>query len=627
MARFPRSLLRVVPCGLLAGTVTATAALLAAVRIDPSRYMSVAELRPGMKGYGLTVFSGTKPERFGVEILAVLRNFRPSQDLIVVRTEHPRLDVAKTVGGMSGSPVYVGDRLIGAYAYGWFFGSEPIAGVTPIHAMLDDLRRPLPPALAPGPAGPVPAPGRQGAVRPPRPGHRFAGDPLHYDLREHARQVAALTAPALAPPQAAGLAPASTPVMVGGLGPRAMAFASELLGPVGLELVQAGGSGTAKPSGAPARFVDGGVLTVQLVRGDMSAAALGTATHVIGDRVLGFGHPLLNGGIEELPTAVGAVHWIVATQSRSFKMGEPTEPVGALVSDRQASIVVDTTRTAPVIPLSLVIDGVPGAAHPRWQLEVAHDQFLAPNFIAIALGSALETTASERNDYTWRAHSRLALARYGVIELDDYGTGAGNPIGPDQVASTQLVRALGALLSNPWEPVRVERIDSEVRFELGRETLTLRGSQVLEPEIDAGESARIALSLETYRGARQRTVIEVPMDLTLAGKTVEIHLEPGYRVERVIAAPESLGDLVRNLPRQYFPAESVVASYKLGENGASFRNRVATRLPPGAADTLQSTSQSVAPALFTAQRQLAFPVRGFVVGKDTVRVKIREVLR
>ena len=106
--------------------------------------MPVGQIKRGMKGYGLTVFEGTRPERFDVEVIDVLKNFRPRQDLILVKTKHPRLEITKVVAGMSGSPIYLNDKMIGAYAYGWSFGSEPVAGVTPIRNMLDDLARPLP---------------------------------------------------------------------------------------------------------------------------------------------------------------------------------------------------------------------------------------------------------------------------------------------------------------------------------------------------------------------------------------------------------------------------------------------------------------------------------------------------
>ena len=95
--------------------------VLGQVRSD-APIMDVSEVRPGMRGFGLTVFRGTAPERFDVEVIDVLHQFRPDQDLILVRTLHPILEDAPTVGGMSGSPIFIDGRLIGAYAYGWPFG-------------------------------------------------------------------------------------------------------------------------------------------------------------------------------------------------------------------------------------------------------------------------------------------------------------------------------------------------------------------------------------------------------------------------------------------------------------------------------------------------------------------------
>ena len=132
-------------CGSLAAAILAWAARAP----SQSKYMEVDEVKPGMKGYGLTVMSGTKPVKFDVEIISTMKNFRPGQSLFIIKTKHPKLKAARTVAGMSGSPIYIDGRMIGAYAYGWFFNVEPIAGVTPIRNMLNDLRAPVPKQLWP----------------------------------------------------------------------------------------------------------------------------------------------------------------------------------------------------------------------------------------------------------------------------------------------------------------------------------------------------------------------------------------------------------------------------------------------------------------------------------------------
>ncbi|MEZ4443670.1 MAG: SpoIVB peptidase S55 domain-containing protein [Polyangiaceae bacterium] len=596
--------------------------------------MKVEDVKPGMKGYGLTVMSGTKPERFDVEVVSTLHNFRPGQDLFLVKTHHPRLEVARTVAGMSGSPIFIDGKMIGAYAYGWMFGVEPIAGVTPIHSMLDDLKRPVPKVLIPGLATgtPLPRGGDKHGAREAVNEHRFASrQPLDYDLKSHAAQIAAHVGPKLSAPAGASLRPASTDVMVGGLGPKAVSLARELLEPLGLVPLQTGGGGGAKlPGEVPTGFEDGGVINVELVRGDISMAGLGTVTHVVGDKLVAFGHPMIGGGIEALPTALGYVHWILATENRSFKIGEPIKPLGTLINDRQASIVVDTTMQAPVFPVSIDIRG--GLVSPdtktRWNMEVSHDPFFAPSFVTIALGSALETTTAERNDLTWRAKSKVVVKGHGTLEFEDFGAGNGSPMGPGDVARTKMIRAVGALVNNPWKVAQFERIDMTVDVVHERDVLFVRGATVVEPEIDAGQPARVRLTLLPYQGQMVEREIEIPIPASLAGKDVRIKLEPGYRVARTVAMPETFEDLVDVLPKLDFPSETIVASFAIPDEAtAAFAGHVANRLPPGAVDTLRPTNTSVAPIFYNATEYVTLPIDGFLIGQDSVTVKVREVVR
>jgi hypothetical protein len=615
---------------LMAGALCSTAAgvgLAEALPSETADIMPLSEVKPGMKGHGLTVFSGTTPERFDIEVISTLKGFRPGMDLILIKTIHPRLNITRTVAGMSGSPIYLNGKMIGAYAYGWLFGAEPIAGVTPIQAMIDELKRPLPKSIAPRGGAPLPASGLS-VEKPVKGARSFMGAPGGYDLTGHAKQMAARSGPALAAPDGVSLARASTPIMLGGMGGTALKMASDLLAPMGLDPLQAGGGSSGKPSpSAPTKYVDGGAIGVELIRGDISAMGIGTVTRVTGNKVLAFGHPMLNGGIEALPTAIAHVHWILASQNRSFKIGEAVRPLGALVNDRQAAIVVDMAVTAPMFPLRFVIEGVEGAPHPTWNAEVANDQFMAPVFTAMAMGNAAETTTAERRDMTWRATSKLKIARYGTLTFTDFGAGNGNPVGPDDFSRGKLVRAMGSLLNNPWEPVTVERVDATMRVTFERDVALLRGTKVLDPEIDAGDKVRIRLDLQPYQGNIETKVIAIDIPTELAGREVEIELAPGYEVDRPQPTPNSVSELVAVLQNQTFDSESIVATFRLRENGAAFGGQVASRLPPGAIDTLRPANATDAPETFVAQVQTAIPMKRFIVGRDTVRAKVRPILR
>jgi hypothetical protein len=348
---------------------------------------------------------------------------------------------------------------------------------------------------------------------------------------------------------------------------------------------------------------------------------------VSGDKLVAFGHPMLGGGIEALPTAIGKVDWIVASTNISFKIGEAVRPLGALVNDRQSAIVVDTSVKAPTFPIHLTIVGADGAPKPVWNMEIAQDQFLAPSFTAMGLGGAIEEATSERRDTTWRATSKLKIAKYGIIDVYDFGAGNGRPLGTDDIARGRLAKAIGMLLNNPWEPVVIEGVETTLRVTFEREVSSLRGARVLEPEIDAGSPARIRLTLQPFQGKIETRDIEVKVPAEFAGREVEIELSPGYEVERPLPTPDSVTELVANIPNATFDPESVVATFRLRDAAAAYHGRIVSRLPPGAMDLLRSATASDAPEIFLAQVQTAIPLKRFLTGHDSVRVLVRPVLR
>jgi hypothetical protein len=589
--------------------------------------LSVNQLKPGMKGYGLTVFEGTKPEKFDVEIIDVLHNFRPRQELILIKTKHPRLEVAKVVAGMSGSPIYIDGKMIGAYAYGWTFGKEPVAGVTPIRSMLDDLARPLPKQIGGWPIQVMPQKAQiKRTARTQSAANRFSGAIADYDVGVHAKQVAKRRAASLSG-ASSPVAPVATPLLIGGMGAGSVEFAKSMLAPMGLEPLQAGGSGGGVDPNAPTRFVDGGAVGVELIRGDMSAMGLGTVTRVEGDKLVAFGHPMMQSGVTALPTSIGKVLWFLASDMRSFKIGYGVRNVGALVNDRQASIVVSHSAKAPTIPVSMKIKGVPGAPYTSWKFEVAHEKFMTPAFMAIALGNAVQTTASEQQDVSWNAKSKLRIKGHGEITLEDFGVSVGGTPEPNEFIRSNLVRAVGALMNNPWEPVIVERAEMEIELRYAREILQLRGAEILKPEIDAGEPARIRLTLVPYAGKEIQKVITVPIPRHLAGKTVTLEISPGYSEQRDRADPENVAALVRNLENPLYPIKSVVVSFSAGDGGVSYKGHVARNLPPGAMDALRPTTASVAPDHFKSQTRHVAPLGEFMVGEDRVEVSVKPILR
>jgi len=578
--------------------------------------LPLSAIKKGMKGYGLTVFEGTKPEKFDVEVIDVLDNFRPKQELVLIKTMHPRLDVTKIVAGMSGSPIYIDGKMIGAYAYGWTYGVEPVAGVTPIRAMLDDLVRPIPPVLRGSPIKLLP----EAAASQPKRQATLSPDGS-YDLREHARMLRSGST------AESGATPVSTPLLLSGFSASALETARELLEPLGLVPMQAGGGSSASTRPSQGGFVDGGAIGVSLVSGDVSGMGLGTVTRVEGDRLVAFGHPMMNVGVTALPTCEARILWFMASQMRSFKMGEAGAPRGTLVNDRQASIVVHQDARPRTVPVTLHIEGEPGAPYTDWKFDVAHDRFVTPTFVGMAIGSGLEAAAAERRDVTYTLESRVKFVGFPELDFDDYGSNPAGTPGTAEVMESDFLRAIGTAFNNPWQDAVLERVDVVAKLHFARDVAVLRGVELLTPEVEPGETVRVRVLLEPYGKPRESRVLSVTLPPEFEDRDVTLAIEPGYDVSRPLAPAENLAELLANLQNPTEKPRSLVVSFDSGQTGAAYRGVVADGLPAFALDRLSSSHSSLTVARFESTRHLVTPLPYYVIGKDRVTVHVAPRLR
>lgn len=599
----------------LSATGLVSAALAIAQSVPTPRTISVDELRPGMRGYGLTVFSGTRPERFEVEVVGTLRNFRPRQDLVLIRTTHPILQRANTVGGMSGSPIYVDDKLVGAYAYGWEFGNEPIAGVTPIANMIAELARPrrTPPGMIPGYTVPVPI---AGPSEGPAPGRRQTA------LDSVASQLRLARAPVATP--FGSLAPLSVPLNVAGMSNGAVRFLSDALEPMGITPMQAAGTGAQQPpANAPTHYEPGGSVSVQLISGDISGAGTGTVTWVRGPEVLGFGHPMMELGEVALPTALSRVSWILSSSRRSFKIAEPIRPLGALVQDRPSTIIVDERASAPTVPMHVRITGNDGAPQNDWNVQVSLHRALFARLCGSVVATVLETAAGDHSDAAYTITSRVHTRDKGVLEFTDVGATLSGP-GAISPLSMSFFDAVDRLTDNPFQPVRVDRVDVEVNLRWRRDLYYVRNVSLSRAEADPGQTVQLHVSLGQYAAAPiTRTIpIEVPRDL--AGREMEIEVMPGGEVVPDLPEPESIDDLVRNLTVSY-PDDALVVVVRMPGQGALVRGRALYNLPGSAFDALRPGTSTDGAEPLSNVRRTVVPLGRIVIGRDRVRLRVRDL--
>jgi hypothetical protein len=608
--------------------------LCSALATGASPTIDVAAIKPGMKGYGLTVFRGVRPERFDVEVIDVLRSFRPDQDLILVRTPHPVLDKAIVVGGMSGSPVYLDGKLAGAYAYGWLFGKEPIAGVTPIKNMLTELVRPVDPSIwrlldsRPRGSSALTRRERERAWHPrERDRPELAGlPPFLGRTRVGAFDALRAYADRYAPAQVEGavrMARAVTPLMLSGLSEQAVAVLGSELERFGMVGLQAGGGGGGTPGAGAERFVDGGAIGVQLIRGDINATGIGTVTHVAGNRLIAFGHPMMNAGQPALPTATAKVLHVLASERRSFKIAEPIQPLGTLIHDRQAAIVIDTDLTADTVPLQIRVRGAEGAPRTLWNVEVASQRALTPMLSFAALFNAMSATAAETNDVVFTAKSRVKLGRHGTVEVVDQGYSPMGLANPMALSQLRLFDVLAVAYGNPFEPVRVEgiEIDLELRFE--RNYVRIVDAMVSSTEVDPGSDVNVYLTLRRYGEQEELRIVPVHVPHSAAGEKIEILFQPGDVVKPEQPVPDSVEQLLDDVQAGY-PATTLVVSTKLPSTGLRLRGHVVDHLPGSALDMLKLTGEAEQPKSFVTHARKELPLQQVLVGAAGVKLEVRD---
>ena len=343
-----------------------------AVELNPDEFMSVDEIKPGMKGIGKTVFAGTKIDEFQIEVLDVVKNaIGPKGDVVWVLCSGGPLEETGVLSGMSGSPVYINGKLIGAVAYRLGqFAKRPIAGVTPIASMLRIFENE---ELDAG-----------YSIKPPKSLKLFKSfhdfdDLTVTDLTGGFNDSIQHSASSIRD-NPASLLPIQTPTMMAGFHPRAINDISPVLKEFGMIPVQGGGT-SSQVGSEEVPLEPGSVLGVQYVKGDASAFTVGTVTYVHGDKILAFGHPISGMGKISLPVAGGRVGFLMPTLMSSSKYASPVKTMGTLTYDGQYGVMGVIGKQPEFIPLKIRIGSSRSSQPKEYNFEIAKHRLFSPNFI------------------------------------------------------------------------------------------------------------------------------------------------------------------------------------------------------------------------------------------------------
>ena len=459
-------------------------------------FFPLANVRPGLHGTGRTVFAGNKIEEFQVEILGLLRNVSPKQTIILARLSGGPLAETGVMQGMSGSPVYIDGKLLGAVALGFPFSKEPIAGIEPIQSMITDS----------SPQNPVAAnntpPEIAAAANFRTYSHLVTSRRSPESPRSDFPDISTET-PYASP--FGNLRALATPLSLSGFTPATLQTFTTEFRRLGFEPLQGLSSGSAaspsqqtpNPSPSVTPLLPGSMISVGLLTGDMNITADGTATLVDGKRIYAFGHRFLDTGSTELPFARSEVVALIPTLNSSFKLSTPLEWIGTILSDRASAISGEIGRSAHTVPLSVAVQSSATGSH-DYHFQVVNDRFLTPFITQTALFSVLDATERTLGVGTLSLEGRVEWQENlpPLVIRDTFVSDSGLV----QQVSTDAVVPLGFVLGAGFRGIHMKNITFTLHTSESKRQLHIAQAWTSSHDVRPGDTLQITTLLQGENG-------------------------------------------------------------------------------------------------------------------------------
>ncbi|MDR3637189.1 MAG: SpoIVB peptidase S55 domain-containing protein [Isosphaeraceae bacterium] len=566
-----------------AGTLLAILLSAATTRAepDPKTYWDVKDIRPGMKGRGQTVMVGTKLDEFQAEVLGVMHDVSPGRDMVLCRLSGCNLEHAGIIQGMSGSPIYIDGKLLGAVAFAWEFGKDPIAGVTPFQQMVQYVR----------------ANDRRIAAESKDAAHgqgfhasRLGASLIIEGRADEPAESSTNTAPvAVSGGNLAGMRPIATPIAASGFTPRALALLGERFRPIGLAPM-AGGA-------APERvikeegdrpLVPGAPLSIAMITGDFDLSGIGTVTHVEGDRVYGFGHPMFSLGACEFPMMTGYIHTVYPRASVSMKMGSPLKIVGVIDTDVSTGVAGRVGPAPDLLPLSVRVKTGNYSEPHTYRVKIVREPNLLPSLVMAVLTNAIDTEGNLPDELTARFKATIKVKDLDPIEIHDTMSGPrySGPMGPALLFSP-ISSIVNLLTRNSIKRARIESIDCDVDIEAGRNVATIESLRLATDRLEPGQDLKVFVTIKPFKAERQTFEAVLPMpkeveegafELTVADMPNSLRRQ--FRNDPALLDPRDLAGVARTIRAQTEPSRTALYLHvALPDRGVSVDGQALPDLP------------------------------------------------
>jgi len=513
----------------------------------------------GLRGTAWTVFTGTKPEPMEVEILGVLRGARgPGHDMILAQLHGTKPEYTGVVAGMSGSPVYIGDRLLGSLSYRiGQFSKDPIAGITPIEQMLEVRDLPVEGARGQGSGSGVMA--------------NFGPGPENFQAME-------------------------TPLVMGGFLPEAVRLWQQRVAGTGLETVAAGGMGgssdsdTQPSSRAAAEVVPGSAVSMQLLRGDLEIAATCTVTYVDPRQLLACGHPVLQAGTVSLPMTATEVVATLASPLNAFKIVNTGATIGAFNEDRDSGIRGILGASARMIPMHIRVHGV--GPERKLKVEMLDLPALTPQAVLVALFNVLLQSNENSAEISYHLTGSIDLAGYPSSKLDLWapaGDGMNAPMNAALLTGDRFMR----IYSNGGRAAPVQGVNIDVEAIPRRMQVELESARLISGDmVHAGDKVVVEATVRPFHEPERNVRVEVRLPARLGTGNLRLLVSDSGTLDRTLDQPRmqahstGLDETLALLARQH-AADRIYVSLLVPETQAGTEGQALTSLPLSMANALE----------------------------------------
>ena len=576
-------------------------------------------LRPGMKGVAWTVFQGTKPEPIPVEIVGIWENgWGPRQDIIIGKLTG-KAERTNVAGGMSGSPVYIDGKLVGAISLRLsVFSPDAICGITPINLMLEvnefDKSRPA--------------------------------DSRTPDKLQTAETQLPLPSGLLARVMAAShelsetptMTPIATPITMSGFSDDAIRQFAPIFGQLGLTVAQGGAGGKLNSSTPAADWATsmqpGETIAAVLVSGDMNMTGGGTVTYNDGKHVLAFGHPMFNLGAVDMPIAKDTIITTLASSYQPTKMGNATEVVGALRQDRHSAVEGELGATAQMIPVKLQVRSFGPGNHVRSTKDFHYNVFVDQKWTPYLMMATLFNSLSNLNDFseeaTYRLHGELQVEGQQRVELTTMQAPAETQIPTPMLLAGWWGDKFNRLYINSAKLPKLEAVNVTVDLLPERRIAQIESAWIADNKVVPGSEVPVKVFLRPYRGERMERTVDVKIPAGLPRGEHQILFSDADTLSRFQNIASSL-NRIEDTPQTVAMLNQERSNNRLyvslieSQPTVYSDEKVLPSLPASVLNVMQSgraTNHEFVSSPESAHEQLSVPVDGVVTGSYSLKIYV-----